>query len=211
MHREELHVETTGDTDLVDLTLDVARCVSASGIREGQALVFTPGSTAAVTTIEYEDGALADFRRLLEELAPRDGDYEHNRRWGDGNGYSHLRSAARRAVVHRPGGGRRARPRHVAAGDPVRFRQSAAPSAGGDPGDRGVARPRPGRTRPDQRQGLDDKDQNKILKGFPPRKRGNLRKYHQVQNAEDSDGTARHQVQNAEDSDGTVRHQVPKC
>ena len=60
---------------------------------EGSVLVFTPGSTAAVTTIEYEPGALSDLERLLEELAPAGGEYAHNRCWGDGNGYSHLRSA----------------------------------------------------------------------------------------------------------------------
>jgi len=56
-------------------------------------VVFTPGSTAGITTIEYESGAIADLKRALEIMAPRHGEYEHNLRWGDGNGYSHVRSA----------------------------------------------------------------------------------------------------------------------
>jgi secondary thiamine-phosphate synthase enzyme len=93
IHREELEVSTSADTDVHDLTHEVERAVAASGVTDGQVLVFTPGSTAAITTIELESGALADFKRLLETLAPSAGDYEHNRRWGDGNGYSHVRAA----------------------------------------------------------------------------------------------------------------------
>lgn len=93
IHREELELQTSADTDIHDLTREIERAVAASGVREGQVLVFTPGSTAAITTIEFESGALADFKRLLEELAPSAGEYEHNLRWGDGNGYSHVRAA----------------------------------------------------------------------------------------------------------------------
>ena len=90
---EELSVRTTADTDIVDLTDKVARVVRESGVEHGQALVFTPGSTAAVTTIEYEPGVVGDLRAAIERMAPRDMHYDHDARWGDGNGYSHVRSA----------------------------------------------------------------------------------------------------------------------
>jgi secondary thiamine-phosphate synthase enzyme len=76
-----------------DVTDEVQALVAASGVREGVVVVSLTGSTGAVTTIEYEDGALADLHRALDRLAPADGDYAHNARWGDGNGFSHLRSA----------------------------------------------------------------------------------------------------------------------
>ncbi len=69
------------------------RCLSEAGIAEGLVTVSVPGSTGSVTTIEYESGALADLRRIIEELAPADADYQHNARWGDGNGFSHVRAA----------------------------------------------------------------------------------------------------------------------
>jgi secondary thiamine-phosphate synthase enzyme len=83
----------TADTDVFDLTEDVADLVRESGVRAGQAVVFVPGSTAAVTTIEFESGAVADLKRAVERLAPRDGEYQHDLRWADGNGYAHLRAA----------------------------------------------------------------------------------------------------------------------
>ncbi len=85
--------QTTPDTDIHDLTPDVAAAVAESGVQHGQALVFTPGSTAAITTIEYESGAVADLKRAINELAPTGGHYDHDARWGDGNGYSHVRAA----------------------------------------------------------------------------------------------------------------------
>jgi len=76
-----------------DVTEDVAAFVVSSGVRDGAVIVSLTGSTGAVTTIEYESGALADLRRALDRLAPATGDYAHNARWGDGNGFSHVRSA----------------------------------------------------------------------------------------------------------------------
>ena len=76
-----------------DVTEEVAALVAESGIREGAVVVSLTGSTGAVTTIEYEGGALADLRRALDRMAPADDDYAHNARWGDGNGFSHVRSA----------------------------------------------------------------------------------------------------------------------
>lgn len=76
-----------------DVTGEVQAAVRDSGVRTGMAVVSLAGSTGAVTTIEYEPGALADLRRALDRLAPADDDYAHNARWGDGNGFSHVRSA----------------------------------------------------------------------------------------------------------------------
>jgi secondary thiamine-phosphate synthase enzyme len=76
-----------------DVTEQVARLVAESGVKEGLAVVSLTGSTGAVTTIEYEPGALADLRRALDAVAPANDDYAHNARWGDGNGFSHVRSA----------------------------------------------------------------------------------------------------------------------
>ena len=76
-----------------DLTRPVQEAVRRSGLQAGIVTVFCPSSTSALTTIEYEPGALADLRRLLDELAPADQPYQHNLRWGDGNGHSHLRAA----------------------------------------------------------------------------------------------------------------------
>jgi secondary thiamine-phosphate synthase enzyme len=76
-----------------DVTDQVEALVAASGVRDGVVVVSLTGSTGAVTTIEYEVGALADLRRALDLLAPANGDYAHNERWGDGNGFSHIRSA----------------------------------------------------------------------------------------------------------------------
>lgn len=92
-HTTELTFESGPDTEIHDLTSDVEEVVRASGIENGQALVFVPGSTASITTIEFEPGAVEDLRRAVERLAPRGDHYEHDARWGDGNGYSHVRAA----------------------------------------------------------------------------------------------------------------------
>ncbi len=88
-----LEVPTTGGTDIVDLTASVGEAVRQSGIAEGLLTLFIAGSTAALTTIEYEPGVVNDLRRALERLFPQDLVYEHDRRWGDGNGYAHVRAA----------------------------------------------------------------------------------------------------------------------
>jgi secondary thiamine-phosphate synthase enzyme len=76
-----------------DVTPEVSALVERSGVRDGIVVVSVTGSTGAVTTIEYEDGALSDLRRALDRLAATDEPYAHNARWGDGNGFSHVRSA----------------------------------------------------------------------------------------------------------------------
>jgi secondary thiamine-phosphate synthase enzyme len=86
-------VSTTGQGDAHDLTRAVAKAVASSGLAAGVATVFVVGSTAGVTTIEFEPGVVADVDRALEQVAPRDGDYRHHLRWGDDNGSSHVRAA----------------------------------------------------------------------------------------------------------------------
>ena len=93
VHTGRLRLNTRGNADPHDLTERVAEVVSESGVRAGTATVFTPSSTSALTTIEYEDGALEDLRRALDEIAPPERDYRHNLRWNDGNGHAHLRAA----------------------------------------------------------------------------------------------------------------------
>jgi secondary thiamine-phosphate synthase enzyme len=84
---------TNGQGDAHDITPAVARSVAESGLRSGVATVFVVGSTAGITTIEFEPGAIADLNAVFESLAPRDGDYKHHLRWGDDNGSSHVRAA----------------------------------------------------------------------------------------------------------------------
>ena len=76
-----------------DITDEVAAWVTAAGVRTGLVVIQVVGSTGGLTTIEYEPGALADLRKSIESLAPAGAHYEHNARWGDGNGFSHVRSA----------------------------------------------------------------------------------------------------------------------
>jgi secondary thiamine-phosphate synthase enzyme len=76
-----------------DITAELVKVVGKSGVRNGVLTVQMLGSTGAITTMEYETGALKDLSEALDRLAPVDGDYEHNARWGDGNGFSHVRSA----------------------------------------------------------------------------------------------------------------------
>ncbi len=86
-------VATRGQGHAQDITAMVAKAVGSSGLRHGIATVFVVGSTAGVTTIEFEPGAIADFNRLFDTLAPRDDEYEHHKRWRDDNGSSHVRAA----------------------------------------------------------------------------------------------------------------------
>jgi secondary thiamine-phosphate synthase enzyme len=88
-----LSFQTTGKTDLIDITREVSSRIRESGISDGSVLVFAPGSTAALTTIEYESGVIEDLKEAIERLAPAGLHYRHDARWGDGNGYSHVRAA----------------------------------------------------------------------------------------------------------------------
>lgn len=89
----ELIKETRGNTDILDLTPDVQEWIAAVGVYEGILSIFVPGSTGALTTIEYEPGLLQDLPELLEKLIPTNKSYHHDRTWHDGNGYAHLRAA----------------------------------------------------------------------------------------------------------------------
>lgn len=86
-------LETKGQGDVQDLTLLVSRVVDESSLDAGLVTIAVVGSTAGITTIEFEPGAVADLNAVWERLAPRQGDYEHHRRWGDDNGSSHVRAA----------------------------------------------------------------------------------------------------------------------
>jgi len=88
-----LSLNTRGDTDIHDITEAIARQVVQSGFKDGTVTVFCPSSTSALTTIEYESGALGDLRRLFDEIIPENREYAHNARWHDGNGHSHVRAA----------------------------------------------------------------------------------------------------------------------
>ncbi|MBW1871525.1 MAG: YjbQ family protein [Deltaproteobacteria bacterium] len=89
----EFKVDSAGYTDLHDLTDQVQHIVSDSGLAEGIATVFCPGATASVTTIEFESGAVADLKAAIRRAAPEEIPYKHDARWGDGNGFSHVRAA----------------------------------------------------------------------------------------------------------------------
>ena len=86
-------VNTSGQGDAHDITDSVRRAIVEGGVRSGIATVFVVGSTASITTIEFEPGAVADLNRLFDRLAPRGADYQHHLRWGDDNGSSHVRAA----------------------------------------------------------------------------------------------------------------------
>jgi len=88
-----IQLSTRGDADIHDITEEVARQVDQSGLQNGTVTIFCPSSTSALTTIEYESGALSDLKRLFNEIVPPDREYAHNARWGDGNGHSHVRAA----------------------------------------------------------------------------------------------------------------------
>jgi secondary thiamine-phosphate synthase enzyme len=90
---QSMKIETKGETDLIDITRKVENFVKDSGITSGIVTVFVPGSTAGITTIEYESGAIKDFQKAIERIAPKNIHYDHDARWGDGNGYSHIRAA----------------------------------------------------------------------------------------------------------------------
>ncbi|MEE2987767.1 MAG: secondary thiamine-phosphate synthase enzyme YjbQ [Nitrospinota bacterium] len=90
---ETFEIGTRGFGDILDITEQVAERVLASGFKDGNATVFVSGSTAGITTIEFESGAVADLKDAIERLAPLDMHYAHDARWGDGNGFSHVRAA----------------------------------------------------------------------------------------------------------------------
>jgi secondary thiamine-phosphate synthase enzyme len=92
-YQKTFRVSTRGHCDVHNISGEVERIVDESGVRTGIVNVSGKGSTLAITTIEYEPGALSDLRRALDQIAPENDNYAHNARWGDHNGFAHLRSA----------------------------------------------------------------------------------------------------------------------
>ena len=88
-----LSVNTRGDGDTINITSEVEHAIRSSALSDGVVVLFVVGSTAGLTTIEYEPGAVADLNRMFEKIAPRNAEYEHHLRWHDDNGHSHVRAA----------------------------------------------------------------------------------------------------------------------
>jgi secondary thiamine-phosphate synthase enzyme len=88
-----IHIDSKGETDTIDLTVEAQKAVQEAGLENGVLTLFVQGSTGALTTIEYEEGLMRDLPIALERIAPRKAVYEHERRWHDGNGHSHIRAS----------------------------------------------------------------------------------------------------------------------
>jgi secondary thiamine-phosphate synthase enzyme len=86
-------LQTKGHGDTVDITAHITRIMAASEVKNGSITIFVTGSTAGVTTIEYEPNLVEDFREMWEEIAPEAGEYHHDKTWGDKNGYAHVRAS----------------------------------------------------------------------------------------------------------------------
>ena len=89
----EIVIQTRGTNHVIDLTPEISKRIAESQIKEGIGCVIIPGSTGAITTIEYEPGVVNDLIKAIERMAPQNIPYEHDRAWHDGNGFSHVRSA----------------------------------------------------------------------------------------------------------------------
>ena len=89
----KFNISTKGFTDIIDITPQVSEIVEKSKIKDGICLISCPGSTCGITTIEYESGLIKDLKRTLEIIASMNENYEHCKKWGDCNGYAHIRSA----------------------------------------------------------------------------------------------------------------------
>jgi len=90
---QRIELETKGNADVRDITTAVAEAVYRTGLNSGAVTIFCPSSTSGLTTIEYEPGCISDLRRLFDEIVDPNRHYDHNARWGDGNGHSHVRAA----------------------------------------------------------------------------------------------------------------------
>ncbi len=88
-----IKLKSRGETDIINITGEVERALGKSKLKNGIATVFVSGATGALTTVEYEPGLVSDLKEAFERLAPRSGEYAHNARWGDGNGFSHIRAS----------------------------------------------------------------------------------------------------------------------
>lgn len=99
---DNIYLSTNGFCDMIDITEQVYSIVKKSKINNGLVNIFCPGSTGAITTIEYESGVLNDLKRAIEKVVPSNISYEHDKRWGDGNGFSHVRSALMKPSITIP-------------------------------------------------------------------------------------------------------------
>jgi len=93
IYSEKVSLNAKGFTDIIDITDPVDSVIRHSKIENGLVTVFCPGSTGSITTIEYESGVLRDLQKAIEKIVPSNIPYEHDKRWGDGNGFSHVRAA----------------------------------------------------------------------------------------------------------------------
>jgi secondary thiamine-phosphate synthase enzyme len=99
---KKFNIATEGFTDIIDITGNVQETINDTSLSEGNALVFVPGATAGITTIEYEPGLLKDYPEFMEKIVPSDKNYHHDMTWHDGNGFSHLRAALQGASFQVP-------------------------------------------------------------------------------------------------------------
>ncbi len=90
---KRIQVSTHGQGEMINVTAEITREVGNSGVNSGTVTVFIPGSTAGVTTIEYEPGLLVDMKAMWERIIPANINYDHDKAWGDGNGHSHIRAS----------------------------------------------------------------------------------------------------------------------
>jgi secondary thiamine-phosphate synthase enzyme len=102
IHTTTISVSTKGNCDILDITEKVATLITKNDFAEGNALIFAGGSTAGVTTIEYEPGLLKDYPNFFEKIIPSDTNYEHDNTWHDGNGHSHIRASIQGASLTVP-------------------------------------------------------------------------------------------------------------
>lgn len=93
VYTSTITIKSKGEGDMIDITGQVANAVKSAGMQNGIITIFVSGSTAAVTTIEFEPGLKKDFPAMLDRVAPRDIEYEHDNTWHDGNGHSHVRAS----------------------------------------------------------------------------------------------------------------------
>ncbi|MFC2067374.1 secondary thiamine-phosphate synthase enzyme YjbQ [Chloroflexota bacterium] len=89
----KISLQTKGNCDIIDITPQVQQQIADTDINNGTVTIFIAGSTAGITTIEFEPGLISDLQNMWERLGPKDIPYSHDRRWGDGNGYSHVRAS----------------------------------------------------------------------------------------------------------------------
>jgi secondary thiamine-phosphate synthase enzyme len=90
---KKISLQTKGNCDISDITSEVEQCLAEAEVNNGTVTLFIAGSTAGISTIEFEPGVISDFQNMWQRNVPRDIPYNHDRRWGDGNGYSHVRAS----------------------------------------------------------------------------------------------------------------------